>query len=124
MYLESPQYLKDFDILKHEAFNESNLVFKTALTELKANGKGATEHYPIISEDDRSKLYSSIHLQTNTPCGLLNKVQFDIRLYFFRHGFDNMVSLTKSTFVVIRDTKTNTKYVTKHIDEFKKKLSF
>ena len=42
-YLKSPPYLKDFDILKHEAFNESNLVFKTALTELKANGKGATE---------------------------------------------------------------------------------
>jgi hypothetical protein len=31
------------------------MCFKTAITELKANGKGTTEHHPIVSEEDRKK---------------------------------------------------------------------
>ncbi|CAC5399004.1 KCTD1_15 [Mytilus coruscus] len=72
-YLKAPPFLKEFDIMKHEDFNESNQVFKTALTELKANGKGVTQHFPIISEIDRTKLYSSTFMQPSSPTGLLNK---------------------------------------------------
>ncbi|CAG2214467.1 unnamed protein product [Mytilus edulis] len=123
-YLKAPPFLKEFDIMKHEAFNESNQVFKTALTELKANGKGATQHFPIISEIDRTKLYSSTFMQTNSPTGLLNKVQFDIRMYFFRRGAENMDKMTKDTFIVKTDPKTKTKYVTKEIDELTKNHRF
>jgi hypothetical protein len=123
-YLKAPPFLKDFDILKHTIFDEANTVFKTALTELKANGKGATEHYPIINEDDRKKLYSSVHMKTDTPQGLFNKVQFGIRMYFFRRGAENMATRTKDTFVVKVDPKTNTKYVTKQIDELTKNHRF
>jgi hypothetical protein len=31
----------------------------------------------------------------NTPFGLYNKVQWDIRLYFLRRGAENMRSMTK-----------------------------
>ncbi|CAG2255481.1 KCTD1_15 [Mytilus edulis] len=123
-YLKAPPFLKEFDIMKHEAFNESNQVFKTALTELKANGKGATQHFPIISEIDRTKLYSSTFMQTNSPTGLLNKVQFDIRMYFFRRGAENMDKMTKDTFIVKTDPKTKTKYVTKEMDELTKNHRF
>ena len=119
-YLKSPPVQKTFDIIKDNEFNEANMCFKTAITELKANGKGTTEHHPIVSEEDRKKIYSSIHTSPNTPFGLYNKVQWDIRLYFFRRGAENMRSMTKNTFVVKIDPETNRKYVTKNIDELTK----
>lgn len=63
-------------------------------------------------------------MQPNTPRGLFNKVQFDIRMYFFRRGAENMVNMTKDTFIVKFDEKTNTKYVTKHVDGLHQKSSF
>jgi hypothetical protein len=119
-YLKSPPVQKTFDIIKDNEFNEANMCFKTAITELKANGKGTTEHHPIVSEEDHKKIYSSIHTSPNTPFGLYNKVQWDIRLYFFRRGAENMRSMTKNTFVVKIDPETNRKYVTKNIDELTK----
>ncbi|CAC5403754.1 KCTD1_15 [Mytilus coruscus] len=95
-YLKAPPFLKEFDIMKHEDFNESNQVFKTALTELKANGKGATQHFPIISEIDRKKI----------------------------RGAENMDKVTKDTFIVKTDPKTKTKYVTKEMDELTKNHRF
>ncbi|CAC5391259.1 unnamed protein product [Mytilus coruscus] len=43
------------------------------MSELKTLGKGDVQHYPAIEECDIHKLYSSIHMSTDTPCGLLNK---------------------------------------------------
>ena len=54
-YLKSPPVQKTFDIIKDNEFNEANMCFKTAITELRANGKGTTEHQPILSEEDRKK---------------------------------------------------------------------
>jgi ribosomal protein S15P/S13E len=54
-YLKSPPVQKTFDIIKDNEFNEANMCFKTAITELRANGKGTTEHHPIVSEEDRKK---------------------------------------------------------------------
>jgi hypothetical protein len=59
--LKSPPVQKTFDIIKDNEFNEANMCFKTAITELKANGKCTTEHHPIVSEEDRKKIYSSIY---------------------------------------------------------------
>jgi hypothetical protein len=73
-----------------------------------------------VSEEDRKKIYSSVHTSPNTPFGLYNKVQWDIRLYFFRCGAENMRSMTKNTFIVKIDPETNRKYVTKNIDELTK----
>ena len=42
-YLKAPPFLKTFYILKNSAFDELNETFK-ALIELKAEGKGATQH--------------------------------------------------------------------------------
>ena len=91
------------------------MCFQTAITELKANGKGTTEHQPIVSEEDRKKIFTlqSILVQIRR-FGLYNKVQWDTRLYFSRRGAENMRSITKNTFVVKIDPETNRKYVTKH----------
>ena len=47
-YLRSPPYNKTFNIIKDEAFNEANVNFKTATTELKRMGLGTVTHHPII----------------------------------------------------------------------------
>ena len=41
-----------------------------------------------------------MHLNVDTPCGLQNKVQFDIPLYFCRRDSENMHAMTKTTFIV------------------------
>jgi hypothetical protein len=53
---------------------------------------------------------------TDTPSELANIVQYDIRMYFFRRGMENMHQMTKSNFAV----KTGMKYVFKTTDEMTK----
>jgi len=55
-----------------------------------------------------------------TPAGLLNKVQFDIRLYFCRRGIVKMVAMTKNTFGLKINSTTSEKYKTKKQDEITK----
>ena len=71
------------------------LYFQAVIAECKRSGLGHIEHHPAIDEGDRHKLYSSMHMSPNTPQGLFNKVQFDVRLYFCRRGIENMLSMTK-----------------------------
>ena len=59
-------------------------------------------------------------LLPNTPVGLQNKVQFDIRLYFCRRGMENIPNMTKSTFEIKTDAKSSLRYATKAKDELTK----
>jgi hypothetical protein len=116
-YLKAPPFLKTFDIIKDHEFYPANESFKTALAELKNAGKGGVDHYPAIEDCDLKKLYSSIHLCPETPSGLLNKVQLDIRLYFCRRGVENMTEMTKDTFSIEVDPNSGLRYVKKAKDE-------
>lgn len=119
-HLKSPPFNKKYDIIKDPAFTDSNTCFKAVLAETKRVGKGDVQHYPIISEPDIQKLYTSMHLSINTPQGLFNKVQFDVRMFFCRRGNENMHGMTKNTFKVFTDDKTGRKYVKKVVDELTK----
>ena len=44
--------------------------------------------------------YDSFMFNPETPTGLFNKMQFDVRLYFFRRGAENMHRMTKNTFMI------------------------
>lgn len=112
-YLKAPPQNKPFDIIKDRAFHMANKNFKAAMVELRKAGLGDMSHHPLIDESDRVKLYCSPLMATNTPTGLLNKVQFDVRIYLCRGGPENMRSMTKSTFVVDSDPITGVKFVTK-----------
>ena len=70
------------------------------MAEITAAGKGDIEHYPEIEQSDLNKIYNSIYLDPNTPTGLANRVQMNVRLYFCRRANENMDSMTKDTFVV------------------------
>lgn len=123
-YLKSPPFNKRSDIIKDSAFTDSNTCFKAVLAETKRVGKGDVEHYPIISESDIQKLYTSMHLSINTPQGLLNKVQFDVRMFFCRRGNENMHGMTKNTFQVFTNENTGRKYIKKVVDELTKNDRF
>ena len=119
-YLRSPPYNKTFDIIKDATFSDANVDFKAATAELKRMGLGTIDHHPSINESDLIKLYSSIYCSPNTPSGLFTKVQFDIRLFFFRRGQENMHLMTKTTFGVETDATTGLKFVRKIEDEMTK----
>ena len=110
-YLKAPPLNKKFDLLKSPEFTSSNEAFKVAKKEAKSEGKGETDSYPPIDHDDLEKLYTNLHMNPNTPSGLSNKVQFDIRLHFCRRGGENMVNMSPSMFEIIEDDKG--KYVKK-----------
>ena len=118
-YLKSPPNEKEFDIIKDKEFSASNESFKAALRELKQFGKGQISHHPEIAEVDLTKLYSNSECLKD-PVVLQEKVQFDIRFYFFRRGAENIHQMTKSTFVIKTDVNTGRRYVCKAIDELNK----
>ena len=110
-YLKKTSRSSTFDLLRDPTFTKSNESFKVALKEIKSAGKAEIDHKPPLSESDRQKLYSSIFFNTNTPQGLFNKVQYDVRYYFARRGGENMHTLTKASFVVKTNPDTGKKYI-------------
>lgn len=108
------------DIVKDPEFRDANVSFRAAMTELKREGKGNTEHHPVIPEAHLSLIYNSALFEPITPSRLQNKVQFDIRFYFARRGAENMHSMTKNTFVLRRDPDTNKEFIRKYEDEMSK----
>lgn len=121
-YLKSPPFNRKVDIVKDSSFTDSNTCFKTVLAEAKRMGKVDVVHHPIISDTDLKSLYTSMHLSINTPQGLFNKVQFDIRMFFCRRGNENMHNMTKNMFRVETDEDTGQKVVKKVVDELTKDI--
>ena len=89
---------RNMDIVKGHQFREANINFESMLTRLKRKGLEETVHYPAIRDSDIENIYASKLTSLETPTGLFNKVQFDIRLYFFRRGAENMHSMKKILF--------------------------
>lgn len=82
-YLKSPPHNKEFDIVKDSCFIDANTNFRAQMAEMKRVGLAAIDHQPVINKADRSKLYMSMFMNSEGLLGIANKVQFDIRLYFF-----------------------------------------
>ena len=72
-FLKSPPNNKTYDIVTDPDFAHSNDMFKVAMRELKAEGRADTVHYPHMSDVDLKKVYTSMYLSPQTPCGLYNK---------------------------------------------------
>lgn len=117
-HLKAPPHNKQYDIIKDRDFIDANESFKAALREMKSEGKGSINHHPVINDNDLKKLYTSF--TTTSPIQLQEKVRFDIRLYFFRRGSENMHDFTKDTFAVKVDASTGERYVCKVVDELNK----
>ena len=118
-FLKRTPTTQNFDLLNDSDFSKSNESFKIAVREIKAAGKAEITHYPALSDADREKLYTSVYFDCNTPMGLYNKVQYDIRYYFCRRGGENMHLMNKDTFILNVNADTGKKYFTKR-DELTK----
>ena len=67
---------------------------------------------------DLHQIYYSEHLDPELNVrSLQNKVQWDIRFYFARHGGEGIQQMTKKTFALKRDPDTNFCYIVKVVDE-------
>lgn len=118
--IKASPLLEESGIIKHEDFYDSSQIFKTTLSEL-SNRKGSSQHFPIISEIDRTKSYSAAFMQQISSTGLSNKLQFNISIYFFRLWAEYMDRITKRThFYRQNRPQTKSKYVRKQIDELTK----
>lgn len=99
-YLKSQSQSRNMDIISGVEFREANRVFKAALSEIKASGKGDIVHHAIISRHDLFKLYSSSQMSPDSPVGLQNRVQMNLRLSFSHLMNKNMDKMTKDTFLI------------------------
>ena len=70
---------------------------------------------------DRVKMYNDEYMSPfKGPKELQRKVQFDVRLYFARRGAENMHTMTKDTFKLEYNMRTESWYVVKQVDEMTK----
>ena len=100
------RYLKmvtGFDITNDEGFNKANEVFSAKCVQLKKEGLAKVQHKHPIANAGLKKLYKSAVFNTDNPKTLLNKVFFEIMLYFCRRGHQNLRQLKKSYFAVLVD---------------------
>ena len=62
----------EVDIINGTEFEESNIVFKAKVVDLKRLGIAKIEHKPPIASEDLKKLYQSESFNTATPKGKLS----------------------------------------------------
>eukprot|EP00057_Strongylocentrotus_purpuratus_P026170 XP_011680644.1 PREDICTED: uncharacterized protein LOC105446044 [Strongylocentrotus purpuratus] len=84
------------DIIKHEDFPNSTIVFKCFSAMLKQKGKGVVIHKPAISAEDMDKIEGS--LDWDDPVGLQDKVFMDVMLYFYNRGREKLREMTLDSF--------------------------
>ena len=89
------------------------------LSDEEVERKRKTKHFPPLTDVDRQKLYTSLFFNTDTPTGLQNKVQYDVRYYFAIRGAENMQTMTKSSFILGTDPDTGLRYIDR-VDEMTK----
>lgn len=92
-------------------------MFRAQRSDLKRQGKGATEHKQSVYEKDFKKLYDSFEI--TTPRGLQQKVWVGIMLYLIRRGRENLRQMTKNTFEIKVDAS-GKRFVTQTVDEVDK----
>lgn len=112
---------KAIDLIKEPVFSEANLAFTAQQVKLKQQGRGDTEHYNQIDENDMTKLYNSGVLDESNPRGLQYKVWFSIMLYICRRGRENLRKLTKEHFKIGTDSN-GRRFVCQARDEMTKKV--
>lgn len=88
----------NWDIINDPEFINSNRVFSNTLKDVKAEGKGATEHHAVISKNDIHNIKSGLSI--DDPQELQWLVFFYLQLYFCRRGIENVDTQKKDTYVI------------------------
>ena len=80
------------------------------MTNLKATGKAAVKHHPVIPKDDTTMILQS--LDSFSADGLQKKVFLDTMLYFANRGMENLGNMTPDDFVLHEAERNNGEYFT------------
>ena len=98
-HLKSPAVGKTFDIIADSDFSDANTVFKA----MRQEAKGKVHHKPSIQKGGIIKLYNHPRVfNPNIPSGLLNKVFFEIILYFCRRGQEILPEMKPDDFLSVQ----------------------
>ncbi|TNM87696.1 hypothetical protein fugu_005917 [Takifugu bimaculatus] len=92
-YLNEPPYCRTLDLTKDPELRSANLALAAVIRRLEEQGAGPVVQKQAITRSDLRKLYESSVFDTNTPYGLLNKVWFEICMYFCTRGRENQREL-------------------------------
>ena len=119
-HLKQPPHSKPYDIMTGFEFKEANNTFKAIYKKLRKEGKGQVEHKRSVEKGDIKRLYEHSYVfNTTSPSGLLNKVCFEVLLYFCRRGQGNLRDMKPSDFEVSKDDS-GKHYVHKTVSEVTK----
>lgn len=66
-YLKSPPNNKEFDIVKDPCLTDANTNYRVQIAEMKRMGLVVDDYHPVINETDRSKQYTSMFRNPETP---------------------------------------------------------
>lgn len=97
-YLNEPPYCRTLDLTKDPELRSANLALAAVIRRLEEQGAGPVVQKQAITRSDLRKLYESSVFDTNTPYGLLNKVWFEICMYFCTRGRENQRELQEDSF--------------------------
>lgn len=102
-YLNEPPYCRTLDLTKDPELRSANLTLAAVIRRLEEQGAGPVVQKQAITRSDLRKLYDSPVFNTDTPFGLLNKVWFEICMYFCTRGRENQRELEEDSFGLAAD---------------------
>ena len=110
------------DIISNSKFIKTNEIFQAITKQVKKEGRGEIESKNAINDQDMSKLntYFITNMQGPPNAKLLQEiVLFNIIYYGGRRGYENLRSMTKDTFKILRDGDGH-QYIKQVVKEFDK----
>lgn len=102
-YLNEPPYCRTLDLTKDPELRSANLALAAVIRRLEEQGAGPVVQKQAITRSDLRKLYASSVFNTNSAYGLLNKVWFEICMYFCTRGRENQRELQEDSFGLAAD---------------------
>ncbi|XP_051542800.1 uncharacterized protein zgc:174877 isoform X7 [Myxocyprinus asiaticus] len=115
-FINEPPLSRAWNLMQDTEFMSANNVFKGVVKQIRRSGRGKTTHFPPISPEDQHILKHSPALDPGNPKGLLNKVWYDIQLYFGHRGKEGNRHLQPDSFALNRDLN-GLKYFTMTLNE-------
>ncbi|XP_068590801.1 uncharacterized protein KIAA1958-like [Cebidichthys violaceus] len=104
-YFKEPPVSRPVSLMKDAEFSSANKVFSGVLKKIRKSGRDVTLHHRALSPRDIRTLRHSRAMDTGTPRGLLNKVWFDIQVYFGRRGKQANRNLKPDSFAIRKDKR-------------------
>ncbi|WAR28833.1 hypothetical protein MAR_014537 [Mya arenaria] len=100
--IKVPEREMSYRYFKRQRLCDCNKNLQCEINGFAEKGKGSVVHKPQIADHHMKKLMdpAKVAFNVNTPCGLQNKVLFDIMYYPCRRGRENLREMKKTTFAV------------------------